>query len=157
MKESKIKYLVRLRWIRPIKREIYYETKLAEFIPFIASHEIDRERKLGKPSVKSRIFLPEFIHLALFWGFRKDGKKGSALLHSEDGEAYLRLLVYAVVRQTIRSEVKASLLKEILKRLPYIEVRYWAVIFSRYFREYENIRALYKPARAFKEVYDIDG
>jgi hypothetical protein len=46
---------------------------------------------------------------------------------------------------------------EIVKRLPYIEVRYWATIFSRYFKEYENIKALYKPARAFREVYGLDG
>ena len=78
-------------------------------------------------------------------------------LYSEDGEAFSRILVYAVVRQTLRSEIKKNILKEIIKKLPYLEVRYWSSVFSRYFEEYRNIRALYRPARAFKEVYGLDG
>jgi len=154
MEENQIKYAVNLKWARPLKGVIYHNTKLAEFIPFVTSHEIKR-RYNGIPSVQSRIFLPEFMRLATILGFQKDSE-GLIVLHSDDREAYLRLLVYAVVRQPIRSETKASLLAEIVKKLPYTELRYWAGIFSRYFKEYGSRRALYKPARAFREVYGLD-
>ena len=154
MEENEIKYVVNLKWIRPLRGTIHCETKLAEFIPLTTSHEIKKKNN-GIPSVRSRIFLPEFMHLATVFGFQKDGKK-FIVLHSDDREAYLRLLVYAVVRQCIRSEIKANMLIEIVKKLPYTELRYWASIFSRYFKEYGNRRALYKPARAFREVYGLD-
>lgn len=155
MEENQIKYLVNLKWIPPLKSIVYYETKLAEFIPLITSHEIKKRKNNGKPAVRSRVFLPEFMRLANTLGFQKD-KKNPLIIHSNDREAYLRLLVYAVVRQSIRSEIKANLLVEMTKRLPYTELKYWATIFSRYFREHRNRKALYKPARAFREVYGLE-
>jgi len=155
MEENEIKYAVNLKWIRPLRGIVYYETKLAEFIPLTTSHEIKKRKNNGIPSVQSRIFVPEFIRLSNTFGFQKDGKK-FIVLNSDNREAYLRLLVYAVVRQSIRSEVKANILTEVIKRLPYTELKYWASVFSRYFKEYGNRRALYKPARAFREVYGLD-
>jgi len=35
-------------------------------------------------------------------------------------------------------------------------VKYWASIYSRYFKEHKTRRALYKPAGAFKKVYGLD-
>jgi|GEM_PF-928836 len=175
--ETKIKYIVNLRWIRPLKGVIHHETKLAEFIPLTTSNEIKTEKNTVILSVRSRVFFPEFKYLAMSFGFHtekeekkeKDEKEYSesktksskprlkdSRYITEDREAYLKLMVYAVVRQSIRSEVKANMLTETVKKLPYTELRYWANIFSKYFKEYGNIRALYRPARAFKEVYDID-
>ncbi|MEM3518653.1 MAG: hypothetical protein QXZ07_06245 [Nitrososphaerales archaeon] len=134
---------------------IYYETKLAEFIPLTTTEEIKRRKNNGSPSVQSRVVIPEFIKLANLLGFEWHGKK-RLVLYSDDREAYLRLLVYAVVRQSIRSEVKAHRLIELVKKLPYTELKYWTSIFSRHFNEYENRRALYKSARAFREVYELD-
>jgi len=161
IKENSIKYVIKLKWIKPLKRGIYYKTKLAEFIPLVSNYELEnykvKKRKNNeKAMVKARVFLPEFMHLAKVLGFERDGRK-KVLLYSEDGEAFSRILVYAVVRQTLRSEIKKNILKEIIKKLPYLEVRYWSSVFSRYFEEYRNIRALYRPARAFKEVYGLDG
>jgi len=152
--KNEIKYVVNLKWIRPLRGMVYYETKLAEFIPLITSEEIKKKNN-GVPSIEARVFLPEFMQLATFWGFRKGGKK-RMVLHSDDREAYFRLLVYSAVRQSIRSEIKANILTDIVKKLPYTELKYWADIFSRYFREYKNRVALYKPAHAFKEVYNLD-
>jgi len=170
--DIEIKYIVNLRWIRPLKGVIHHETKLAEFIPLITSNEIKTEKNNEILSVRCRVFLPEFKYFATSSGFHtekkeKDEKEYSRSKSSksqtknsryitEDRESYLKLMVYAVVRQSIRSEVKAHMLIEIVKKLPYTELRYWANIFSKYYKEYENIRTLYKPARAFKEVYDID-
>jgi len=173
--ETKIKYIVNLRWIRPLKGVIHHETKLAEFIPLITSNEINEiktEKNNGILSVRCRVFFPEFKYLATSFGFNTEKEEKDEREHfkskssksrisdsryiTEDREAYLKLMVYAVVRQSIRSEVKAHMLIETVKKLPYTELRYWANIFSKYYKEYGNIRALYRPARAFREVYDID-
>jgi len=155
MKEEEIKYIVNLKWIKPLTGKMQHKTKLAEFIPMVVPHNIKKGKNNGTPSIKSRVFLPEFMRLATAFVFQKN-KKRFIILESEDREAYFRLLVYSVVRQSIRSEIKASMLPEIIKKLPYTELKYWANIFSKYFKEYGNRRALYKPARAFKEVYELD-
>ncbi|MEM5815447.1 MAG: DUF499 domain-containing protein [Candidatus Aenigmatarchaeota archaeon] len=59
--DENLKYLVNLKWIPPLKSIVYYEKKLAEFIPLITSHEIKKGKNNGKPAVRSRVFLPEFI------------------------------------------------------------------------------------------------
>jgi len=155
MSDEEIKYIVNLKWIKPLKGKIQYETKLAEFIPMVAPHNIKKGKNNGNPYVKSRVFLPEFMRLATAFGFQKK-KKRFIIFETEDREAYFRLLVYSVVRQSLRSEIKASMLPEIIKKLPYTELKYWVNIFSKYFREYDNRIALYKPARAFREVYGLD-
>lgn len=155
MKDEKIKYVINLKWIKPLKGKIQYETKLAEFIPMVAPHNIKKGKSNGVPSIKSRVFLPEFMRLATAFGFQKN-KRRFIILESEDREAYFRLLVYSVVRQSIRSEIKASMLPEIIRKLPYTELKYWANIFLKYYKEYNNRRALYKPTRAFREVYGLD-
>lgn len=154
MEESEIKYLVNLKWIPKLQGIVVYETKLAEFIPLTTSHDI-KNRRNGTASIKARVFIPEFMQLAKLFGFEKEGRK-RLILHSDDREAYLRLLVYAVIRQTVRSEANANMLIEVIKKLPYTELKYWASVFSRYFKEYKSRKALYKPARAFKEVYGLD-
>ena len=155
MKNEGIKYIINLKWIKPLKGKIQYETKLAEFIPMVAPHNIKKGKNNGVPSIKSRVFLPEFIRLATAFGFQKK-KKRFIILETEDREAYFRLFVYSVVRQSIRSEIKASTLPEIIRKLPYTELKYWANIFSKYYKEYNTRRSLYKPTRAFREVYGLD-
>jgi len=157
VENNKIKYAVCLKWISPLRGMVASRTKLAEFIPLVILDQMKKGRNKTKdePAVKVRIFLPEFTRFAHSLGFKKNGKRYTSLL-SSDGEAYLRLLVYAVVRQSIRSEVKAGILREIVIKLSYIELKYWASIFSRYFKEYKNRKALYKPAGAFKRVYALD-
>ena len=155
MKDEEIKYIINLKWIKLLKGKIQYKTKLAEFIPMITPHNFKKGENNGIPYVKSRIFLPEFMRLATALGLQKK-KKRYIILETIDREAYFRLLVYSVVRQSIRSEIKASMLPEIVRRLPYTELKYWANIFSKYYKDYENRRALYKPAHAFREVYGLD-
>jgi len=155
MNDKEIKYVINLKWIKPLKGKVQYETKLAEFIPMVSPHNIKKGKNNGNPCVKSRIFLSEFMRLATAFGFQKKRKR-FVILETEDREAYFRLLVYSVVRQSIRSEIKANMLPEIVKKLPYTELKYWVNIFSKYFREYDNRIALYKPARAFREVYGLD-
>ena len=155
MTGKKIKYAVFLKWISPQKGILSSKTKLAEFVPLVTSDEIKKKATNGTLAVKARVFLPEFTRFAYFLGFKKNGRK-RVYLYSDDGEAYLRLLVYAVTRESIRTEVKAGILREIIAKLSYIEVKYWASIYSRYFKEHKTRRALYKPAGAFKKVYGLD-
>lgn len=155
MNNEELKYIINLKWIKPLKGKIQYETKLAEFIPMVTSTNLKKGKNNNIFQVRSRIFLPEFMRLATAFGLQKK-KRRFFILETEDREAYFRLLVYSVVRQSIRSELKASILQEIIRRLPYTELKYWANIFSKYYKDYGNRRALYKPARAFREVYGVD-
>lgn len=151
--EGKVKYIVQLKWIKPLKCVSASSTKLAEFIPLSLMKDTYISRKTSNYAVKVRVFLPDFVNIAKNLGFKYSKK--NKLLYSDDREAYLKLLVYSVVRQSIRSEVKADMLARMINKMPYTEVRYWGSIFSRYFKTFKSRRALYRPAHAFKEVYGL--
>ena len=74
-------------------------------------------------------------------------------IHSD--EIYEKLLVYAVVRQTIRNPEKAIDLRGIIKELGLYETHFWASIFAETYRMTLNRRALYRPAKAFKILYGL--
>jgi hypothetical protein len=126
-----------------------------------SNQRLDRIHKSSicdyNPIIRIRVFLPEFTEYVRFLGFKEKGKKEKGkILYSDSREAYLKAVVFSVVRQSIRSEIKAGILADIVKKLPYMELKYWATIFTNYYREYESRRALYRPSRAFREVYGLD-
>ena len=74
-------------------------------------------------------------------------------IHSD--EVYEKLLVYAVVRQTIRKPEKAIDLRSVIKELGLYETHFWASTFAETYRMTLNRRALYRPAKAFKILYGL--
>jgi len=151
MKE--IHYLIRLRYIKPTKGLVVKKSKLAEFIPLVRKEE---EIVKGNVDVRCRVFLPEFVELAKSFGFSVHNSRNRIWMTSDDREAYMRLLVYAVVRQNLLSEYKIWKLKDIVKELPLSDIRYWASTFRSSYERYGTRRELIRPAKAFKEVYLFD-
>ena len=147
---GELSYLVTLKYIKPSKQG---KSKLAEFSPLIP-FEGSKPGIKGAVEVRTRVFIPEFTNLTKKMGFENGGNKRK-MMKTCDGEAYLRLFVYAVVRQSLRSEAKVEKLKRIIVDLPLADIRYWASIFRETYERYRTRRSLMKPARGFREVYDL--
>ncbi len=144
---DELSYIVTLRYIKPSKLG---RSKLAEFVPSIPSNG---EYSRGNTEVKTRVFIPEFIKFAGKLDF--EIVENDKMIRTGDGASYLRLFVYAVVRQNIRSEERAERLRRIILELPLADIRYWASIFREVYERHGTRRGLMKPARGFKVVYDL--
>ena len=80
-------------------------------------------------------------------------KTNKITVYSDD--LYERLLIYAVVRQSLRDSVKVFDLREIIKSLGLYEVHFWASMFAELYRTALSRVALYRPAKAFKVLYKL--
>lgn len=74
-------------------------------------------------------------------------------VHEED--KYEKLMIYAVIRQSIQSPLKATRLKNAVKDLGAYEAHYWASIFKEIFGRTQKRIELYRPSRAFKTLYHL--
>ena len=145
-------YMVKLKYIRPIKLPIVKKQKLAEFIPVIPLEE-DKFIK-GKVEGIARVFLPEFINFAKQLGFEVSGKK-RIILKTDDDCAYLRLFVYAMVMQTLKDNILWGKLEDQILSMEPLALRYWASTFRNSYWKYNNRRKLLKIAKCFLEVEEI--
>ena len=103
-----------------------------------------------KPELSAACPWSEVVLLAESLGER--GVRGRSLRVSEG--VYKRLLVYAGVRQTLRSRVKARELEEVVKSLDEYELHFW---YSKFLEVAERgRRALLRPAKAFKVLHRLD-
>jgi len=102
-----------------------------------------------KPELSAVCPWSELVLLVEAFGVRA---KGRSLRVGES--AYKRLLVYAVVRQTLKSRAKVRGLEEVVRSLDEYELHFW---YSRFLSAAEKGRlALYRPARAFKVLHGLD-
>ena len=114
---------------------------MCHFYPFTYSQ---------KPELSAVCPWSEVVLLAESLGERN--VKGRSLRVGES--AYKRLLVYAVVRQTLRSRVKSRELEEVVKGLDEYELHFW---YSKFLEVAERgRRALLRPAKAFKVLHRLD-
>jgi hypothetical protein len=136
---------------------------LAEFHPFMSLGK----RKQPSPEVEARCDPSELQILAkeLGEGFiltyeEREGKKTTPQpkltikVHEED--KYEKLMVYAVVRQSMRNPLRANRLKDVVKDLGAYEAHFWASIFKEIFSRTQNRLELFRPARAFKTLYHLE-
>jgi hypothetical protein len=70
-------------------------------------------------------------------------------------DKYEKLMIYAVVRQSIRSPIIANRLKDAVKDLGAYEAHYWASIFKEIFSRTQKRIELFRPSRAFKTLYHL--
>ena len=152
MEDKNTQYMVKLKYIKPIKLPIVKEQKLAEFIPIIPLEE-DKYIK-GKIEGIARVFLPEFINFAKYLGFEVSGKK-RITLKTDDDYAYLRLFVYAMVMQALKDNTMWGKLEDHILSMGPLALRYWASTFRNSYWEYNNRRRLLKIAKCFLEVEEI--
>jgi len=148
---GELSYLITLKYIKQSKQG---KSNLAEFLPLIPFNGAEPGIK-GAVEVRARVFIPEFINLATKKMGFENSDNGRKVIKTDDGEAYLRLFVYAVVRQNIRSEANVEKLRQAIVDLPLADVRYWASIFRETYGRYRTRISLMKPAKGFREVYDL--
>ncbi|ASJ17104.1 hypothetical protein A3L04_08495 [Thermococcus chitonophagus] len=141
------KYLIKLKYIKPMKLLFEKEQKLAEFIPFLP---IEGENKYvkGKIEGKARVFLPEFLDFARKLGFNIKGK----VLEGENDENYLRLFVYAMVSQFVKSETERREIERTVMELPILALRYWASTFRNAYWEGGRKRVR-RISKCFRVIY----
>lgn len=156
MNRSKPTYVIKLKYAKALKGLPKRASKMAEFYAYLPLFENEKHTPLkGNFEVRSRVFLPEFRKVSRRFGI-KSVRKNRNLFKTEDPESYLRVFVYAAVRQTLRSEVEIEKLQDLIEKLPLFDIRYWASIFREKYEKWGSIKALYKPARAFRLVYELD-
>jgi hypothetical protein len=127
---------------RRVKRRNGFEVvQVCHFYPFTYSQ---------RPELSAACPWSELVLLAESLGERS--VKGRSLRVSEG--VYKRLLVYAAVRQTLRSRARARELEEVVKGLDEYELHFW---YSKLLEAAERgRRALFRPARAFKVLHRLD-
>jgi len=136
---------------------------IARFYPFMA---VGTKRKKLEPEVEARCDPKELEILAKELGegivFEKHEQmtKSSVpqpglAIRVQEEDKYEKLMIYAVVRQSIRNPLVANRLKDIIKNLGGYEAHYWASIFKEIFTRTRKRIELFRPAKAFKTLYHL--
>ncbi|MCD6143898.1 hypothetical protein [Thermococcus sp.] len=153
--ESGNQYLVKLKYARPVKTPVKRKHKLVEFVPIVPVESSGKTEYLrGKPEGVARVFLPEFLDFAKRLGFEVKGKKRITLVGRDD-YAYLRVFIYAMVMQVLRTPNQWGRLEEHVLNMDPIPLRYWAATFKRAYWKYKDRKKLMHLARLFLEVEDV--
>jgi len=71
-------------------------------------------------------------------------------------DMYNRALLYACIRKTVRSPKKARHLAHLIFELNSWEVFYWASAIRENWWKNKNVKQLYRAAKAFKLLFNID-
>jgi len=77
------------------------------------------------------------------------------IMKVSEEDKYEKLMIYAVVRQSMRNPLRANRLKDIVKDLGAYEAHFWASIFKEIFSRTTSRLELYRSARAFKTLYHL--
>ncbi len=136
---------------------------LASFYPYIASNT---KKKKQNPEVQVRCDPTELEILAkeLAEGITCEKQEQETkstvpqpnlLLRVNEEDKYEKLMIYATVRQSIRNPLIANKLKDIVKDLGAYEAHYWASIFKEIFSRTRRRIELFRPAKAFKTLYQL--
>jgi len=106
----------------------------------------------SNPDLKVKVEPRELIALAKNLGYTVSW--GRIIL--PDLDAYNRLLLYAAVRPTIRSHLKAAELAMLIRGLTDWDAHYWASRLRELWWEHRSYRSLLKAVKAFKLFFGLD-
>ena len=128
-----------------------------------ATRDVDEAENVERSSnVDVRVTLPnpsEVIAIARMLGCRVSREK--KWISTDDENAYFRLIVYAVVRRTLRTPARVESLKRLVLDKGFdTDAWWWANTFINKYRSEGvrkgiGVRGLYRPAKAFKLIYDL--
>ena len=160
--ERRVKFKAKKVW-RRIGQEIKPKViTLAFFHPFTT---LSKKKQSG-PEVIARCDCSELEILAKELGegitfaqeqlkTRSDIPQPKLTIKVNEEDKYEKLMIYAVVRQSIRSALKANILKDVVKDLGAYEAHYWASIFKEIYGRTQKRIELFRPSRAFKTLYHL--
>lgn len=121
------------------------KAKLAVFKPVLS-----KERNIiGKPELKSEIFIPNFIYFIKRSGFIEE-VKGKAY-KTEDGYGYLRAMIYAGVMSTLKKHEWGTL-EDIIFSMEPISLRFWASKLKNAYWKYKSLVKIKSLARKIWEI-----
>lgn len=123
---------------------VYYPAKTAVFYTLYPQK---RKPKAIRSDIvlRARVIEKSFIRFLNRIGFEKKDNE----YYTEDSERFYRAMIYAALVQCTKKDSWGDLVDD----LPYIDVKYWASILQKYYELRGWRRDLYKPVRAFREVY----
>ncbi len=153
--------MYRITWsVKKIRGKLRF---YANFRSYATKEDEEVEKDLKKSSnIDVKVSLPnptEIIAIARMLGCKVSEKK--KWISTDNENTYFRLIVYAVVRQSLRKPAKVDLLKRLVMDRGFdTDAWWWANTFiNRYrsegIRKRVGIRCLYKPAKAFKLIYNL--
>ena len=135
----------------------------ANFRSYVTKEGEEAEENLRRGSnVDVRVTLPnptEVIAIARMLGCKVSKEK--KWISTDNENAYFRLIVYAVVRRTLRKPVKIDFLKRLIMDKGFdTDAWWWANTFINKYRSEGikkgvGIKCLYRPAKAFKLIYNL--
>jgi len=156
--------MYRITWnVKKGKRGLRYYANFRSYVTADEEKlEVDSESIGGTLDIRAVLPNPtELIAIARMLGCRVSDKKG--WITTKDDDAYFRLVVYAVARQTLRDQRKIEQLKRLVLDEDFgIDAWWWANTFINHYqsdgmKRGVGIKALYKLAKAFKIVYGLEG
>jgi len=152
--------MYRVTWlVKRAKGKLRY---YANFRSYATKEDEEAEEKSEKSSsVDVKVSVPnpdELTAIARMLGCKVSKEK--KWISTDNENAYFRLIVYAVVRQTLRIPAKIDLLKTLVMDKGFdTDAWWWANTFINKYSEGAKkgvgIKCLYRPAKAFKLVYNL--
>ena len=153
--------MYKITWsVKNVSRKLRYYANFRSYA-IKESEEIEKSPRKSS-NVDIRVTLPnptEVIAIARMLGCNVSKEK--KWVSTDNENAYFRLIVYAVVRRTLRKPAKIDLLKRLVLDKGFdTDAWWWANTFinkyrSEGIRKGIGIKSLYRPAKAFKLIYNL--
>lgn len=154
--------MYRVTWSTKRKGEkiIHYANFRSYVVNETESASEESNKESGNIDIRARAPNPsEIIAVARMLGCRVSREKG--WITTDNDDAYYRLVVYAVVRQILKTPARIDMLKSLILSEDFgTDAWWWANTFMNRYRgegmkKGIGIRSLYRPAKAFKLVYNL--
>jgi hypothetical protein len=151
----------RITWVKKkSKGKIRYYAYFRSYVLTEKEEDLEKE-KTSSIDIKVPVSNPsEILAIAKMLGCEVTNSMSWVRIGTED--AYFRLIVYAVARMSIKKPAKVDELKSLVVSEGFsTDAWWWANTFINRYKNEGAIkgigaRCLYKPARAFKLVYNLD-
>jgi len=151
----------KITWVKKkSKGKIRYHACFRSYVLMKKEEDLEKE-KTSSIDIKVPVSSPsEILAIAKMLGCEVTSSMSWVRIGTED--AYFRLIVYVVARMSVKKPAKVDELKSLVVSEGFsTDAWWWANTFINKYRNEGVIkgigaRCLYKPARAFKLVYDLD-
>jgi len=152
--------MYRVTWlVKRAKGKLRYYANFRSYATKEGEEAEEKPEKSSSVDVKVSVPNPdELTAIARMLGCKVSKEK--KWISTDNESAYFRLIVYAVVRQTLRTPAKIDLLKTLVMDKGFdTDAWWWANTFINKYSEGAKkgvgIKCLYRPAKAFKLVYNL--
>ncbi|HDI10153.1 MAG TPA: hypothetical protein ENF65_00210 [Euryarchaeota archaeon] len=143
-----LKYAIYFGREAKVKRIIRERHKIISFYLYVPGSENNGPWR-GLVTMKARVPESLFRNFLLEEGWKEERER---CYTTRSTELYYRAVIYASLLQCTRRE---RVPKDLIRKLPYLHLKFWGEIFSSSYSNRGWRRDLYRPVKAFREVYKI--